>query len=150
MSRSIVQDWVQNLGLRYQGVLMTAVRGGDGIPKEHVTKTLQRAIRRYVLVPYDPRELAIKGGFMSCDPEEIYPAAKALKKELDQLNVHYVFHLLHALEVLGYKHPDPVVRNEFLQAYFVLVRKFHLNPETEQQLHARMEEDRMANNSVAD
>jgi hypothetical protein len=147
---SILYPWVTALGLRHQGVLLAGIRGGDGIPKEHVTKTFQRAIRNKVLVPFDPRETTVKGGFMSFEPGELTAAVPILRKELDQLNTHYIFHMLHALEVIGYYHPEPETRGEFYSAYVNLVKKFHLNLETKQQLEARLFEDRIANKSVTE
>ncbi len=62
--RSVVQPWVSNLTLMQQSVLFAAIRGPDGIHKEHVSKRLARWLRRCVLiaafdgiiyeVPYDP------------------------------------------------------------------------------------------------
>ena len=49
---SILQSWITDLGLRHQGVLLTAVRGCDTVPKEHVSKKLTRAYRGEILMPY--------------------------------------------------------------------------------------------------
>ena len=143
---SILQSWVTGLTLRMQGVLVTGLRGCDGYPKEDWTKTVLRAIRNKVLVPADARELAYKGGFMSYQTGEL----AALKLDLDQYPVHFVTHIMHACEVIGYKHPDVDVRVEFFNFYLRLAQKMHLNIESELQFDARMMEDRIANSNVTD
>jgi len=63
-SRSVLQPWVENLTLMQQSVLLAAIRGPDGIRKDHIAKKLSRWLRRCILVtafdgivydiPYDP------------------------------------------------------------------------------------------------
>jgi hypothetical protein len=48
MSKSILQDWVQSLGLRQQGVILTAIRGCDTAPKLDTAKALTRSLRECV------------------------------------------------------------------------------------------------------
>ncbi|QDT39751.1 hypothetical protein Pan189_41600 [Stratiformator vulcanicus] len=58
MKNGILQDWVCRLGLRYQGVLLTVVRGCDTLPKDCDLKTLSRFLRYLILRPHcgDPRK----------------------------------------------------------------------------------------------
>lgn len=48
---NVLQDWVQKLPYREQGVLVLALRGPDGVRKEHGAKNLVRAMRGCVMVP---------------------------------------------------------------------------------------------------
>lgn len=142
--KSILQDWVTELGLRHQGVLVTAIRGCDGMAKEDVTKPLARELRGLVLVPYDDRELDNLGGFMVRFPSE--PAAhnfNALLRSLDHYPVHYLFHLIHAVEIIGYYHPNRHARAVYFQRYENFVRRLHLRPETMEQMDSRLTEDRI-------
>ena len=69
---SVVQLWVQKLTRMQQSVLFAAIRGPDGISKNHISKKLIRFLRRCVLkaafdnlvypVPYDPQEANWKSG----------------------------------------------------------------------------------------
>ena len=150
MPTSILYDWVMNLGLREQGILLAAIRGCDGMAKEDTTKSIMRELRGLILVPYDPRELEAsdKGfmvGFPSRAVEESFPK---LLKSLDQYPVHFLFHMLFAMEVIGFRHPLASVRIIYHERYTLIVRKLHLNPETFAQYQARVEEDRIANNTV--
>ena len=37
---SVTQFWVHELTFMQQSVLLTAIRGPDGLPKDHISKTL--------------------------------------------------------------------------------------------------------------
>lgn len=47
---SVLQEWVEDLPMMQQTVLLTAVRGPDGLPKYHATKWLLRWYRRCTLL----------------------------------------------------------------------------------------------------
>lgn len=62
---SVLQPWVEKLPFMQQTVLLTVIRGPDGVRKEHITKYMLRWLRRCVLLsaldkealttPFDPR-----------------------------------------------------------------------------------------------
>src|SRR5436309_2254960 len=62
-SEGVMRIWTVGLPRRHQGVLVTAIRGCDGAPKEDSSKSLSRMIRRAILNPADPRETRKAGGF---------------------------------------------------------------------------------------
>jgi hypothetical protein len=149
MSKSILQSWVTDLGLRHQGVLLTVVRGYDGWSKHSPQKPLIRELRGLILVPFDERELAFAGGFMCGFPH--HPAAQGFKEfcdNIDGLPVHYVMHLVHAIEIVGYCHPEVEVRDVYFLRYRKLCDKFHLYPEQSEEMNARLGSDRIADGSV--
>lgn len=54
MNRSVLQDWVHELTFMQQSVLISSVRGPDGIRKDHPTKVLCRWLRRsFLLCAFD-------------------------------------------------------------------------------------------------
>lgn len=58
MSKCVLQPWVLDLSYMQQSVLITSVRGPDGIRKDHVAKLLLRWLRRCFLVSaFDGRAL---------------------------------------------------------------------------------------------
>jgi len=57
-------------------------------------------------------------------------------------------HVVHAAEIIGYCHPRKYVRDTYQRRYYELVRKFHLNPEYEEEMHARLNGDRVAARTV--
>jgi hypothetical protein len=148
VTRSILYDWVQQIGLRHQGVILAAQRGCDGVGKQDVTKPIMRAIRAVTLVPYDARELFEPKGYMYYDHNSFDEAVAVVSKSMDEYPLHFILHMIHGLEVIGYKHPDFHVRRHFNNAYCKLVRKFHMVPESEADLDARLTEDRIKDNTV--
>ena len=159
----ITQAWTHELSAMQQTVLITAVRGPDGIPKYHAVKYLLRWYRRCVLRssldgcildnPHDPRG----GSFMG--PSYNVSAAAPLSRPwghemsrqvseylraLDELPQHFQLHLMHATEIVGYKHPDLVIREFWSETYLRLVNDMHGWPESEAELDARLGDDRAA------
>lgn len=147
--KSVLQDWVMELPLREQGVLLTAVRGCDLAPKpaDHDHDTTERrltALLRFcVLNPADPREVDIPGAFFqSCLPESWKPS------QLGHYPLHWVAHLMHAFQVVGARHPS--LREQAMGAlvYNQIVFSLHLQPESREAMIRRLSEDRIANGTV--
>jgi len=148
-TKSILQPWVTELPLRYQGTLLTVIRACDDWSKYAIEKSLIREMRGLILVPCDARELAFLDRFMTAFPDP--GAAEAFQcflNHIDPLPVHYVMHVVHAIEILGYEHPHVSPRQIYLNRYLRLAQKFHFHPERSDQLRSRMTEDRIANGTV--
>src|SRR5689334_20644517 len=108
---SVLQDWVQDLSFMQQSVLIAAVRGPDGIEKNHVSKFLLRWYRRCVLYsafesqkagkpvtledPTSPGGGSFTGPLVGITIEE---AVSQYCKSLDELPHHFQFHFMHAAE----------------------------------------------------
>ncbi len=145
---SVLQDWVQELTMMQQSVLIAAVRGPDGIRKNHPVKVLCRWVRRcFLLSAFDRRALTDPyenggGSFTGpCRTDSVRDLDHALQLYLestDELPHHFQAHFMHAAEILGYKHPDPVTREWWNRTYKVLVKDAHLFPESEQQMDMRL------------
>lgn len=150
--KSVLQDWVMELPLRYQGTLLTAVRGCDNEPKQW-TKTgvvyspgrrLTAYIRWCFMNPADEREIDVEEGafFMSTPPDPLKPS------DFGHLPQHWYAHVMHALEIIGRCHPNREVMVTSYEMYRKFVRALHLNPETDVQLYERLTEDRIAQGTV--
>jgi len=150
--KSVLQDWVMELPLREQGTLLTAVRGCDSEPKTW-TKTgvayspgrrLTAFIRWCFMNPADPREVDYEEGsfFRSEPPLPFKPS------EFGHLPQHWYSHAMHALEVIGNRHPNLDIAMTAYRLYQRMVYNLHLNTETKDQMIARLGEDRIANGSV--
>lgn len=132
---SVLQPWVEQLGLRHQGVLMACVRGCDSVPKEDATKTLARCLRSVLLNSFDPKPTSF---IEHVDDNELQQRMAAVLKNHDHYPIHYIMHLMHGSEIIGYKHTNPWVRDCWHWFYEKLAQCFHLNPETEQQMDIRL------------
>lgn len=150
--KSVLQDWAMDLPLRFQGTLLTAVRGCDDEPKTWTRtgvayspgRRLTAYIRWCFMNPADPREIDSEEGafFMSIPPDDCKPS------QFGHLPQHWYSHVMHALEIIGYHHPDPKVGKSANLLYLKFVRNMHLNPETCEQQWERLTEDRIASNTV--
>jgi len=154
----VLRPWVRQLPLRCQGSLLTAIRGCDVAEKEDKAKDLNRMIRRATLNPADVRETAAAGGFFGFDAERLVESTKGLLHSLDHYPLHYIMHLTHACEIIGYagcpsfRHvreinetvsmPALVVSQFFLEVYRDICFTLHVNPETREQLLDRLTLDR--------
>lgn len=164
-SKSVTQEWTHELAFMQQTVLLTAIRGPDGLPKYGGgAKMLIRWLRRCVLLS------AMEGGRVLTDPvmpgggsftgpslppspipedDQLDPWYDRMQihvhdyvRETDALPHHFQMHFLHASEILGYKHPVDEIRLFWLALYLRLVNDFHLHPETEEELDDRLGDDR--------
>lgn len=137
MGNSIIQNWAANLGLRHQGVLVSVTRGCDAVPREDTAKMMVRMLRPMILKAHvgDPRKAT---SFMVWPSEEMfYGHMTSFVHSLDHYPVHFLTHFMFAAEIVGYKCPWPEAA-WWLDCYNRIVHKLHLNPETEEQLDARL------------
>jgi hypothetical protein len=147
MAGSVLLPWVEALPLMQQGVLLAAIRGPDGIYKDHPAKRLQRWYRRCVLrcaftgAPFKDAFEPGGGSFTGPCDVPLDSVATFYRQALDELPHHYQGHVLHAAEVLGYKHPDVKTRAWWHWFYRLLVKDLHLNPETADQMDYRLGDD---------
>lgn len=153
--RSVLQDWVQELTFMQQSVLLTAVRGPDGATKYGSIKMLLRWYRRCVLIsafdgsvltdPCDSRGGSFTGPSIQAaegNPDD-WQKLMDLKvddyiREMDAIPLHFHNHFMHAAEILGYKHPEPDIRQWWNKVYVRFAHSFHLYPESEEQMDARL------------
>jgi len=150
--RSVLQDWVHGLTFMQQSVLIAAVRGPDGLRKDHCSKVLCRWLRRSFLFsafqrrPYDNPHEPGGGSFTgpSCPgatndwEPEMDMAVEEYLRHVDEMPHHFQLHFMHAAEILGYKHEDPRIQTWWHRTYLKLVNDAHLFPESEAQMDRRL------------
>ena len=80
--------------------------------------------------------------FMSLDvfasDESWIMAVRMFFDHHDALPKHYLAHLMHGAEILGYKHPDERFRQRWIEFYREMVEMFHLHPETKAEMDERL------------
>lgn len=137
--KSVLQDWVMNIGLRQQGTLLSGLRGCDTVPKHHVTKVLVRGIRADCLNSWcgDATKAVSYIRFLS--HEALIDMLPAVLDAQDELPSHYVSHLIHAIEVLAFCHPDLNRRSIWNQYYLRLCKRWHMRPETPEEMAQRLD-----------
>lgn len=139
------QEWQWSLPIQQQTVLLAALRGPDGIPKYHPCKVIARAYRSCVIKAAFLARAQHAGdvgdAFMDHQvliSTEWQTHADAYFRNVDEMPHHYHLHLLHAAEILGYKHPDLIIRSLWLDFYISGVEDMHLTIETEDEMDRRL------------
>lgn len=156
MKGPVTQEWTHELSMMQQTVLLTAIRGPDGLPKYGPAKMLLRWYRRCVLLSaMDGKVLASPcdkngGSFTGPSLDAQITNWEAPLNNLvgdylrttDALPHHFQMHFIHAVEILGYKHPDARIRDWWHSVYRRLVSDLHLYPESETAMDERLGDNR--------
>jgi hypothetical protein len=133
---SVTRDWVQELPWKMQSVMLTSTRGPDNHRYGSV-KILNRWIRGQLFHDADPANPFIAEG---SDPDNLLERdfVAALQRELEYTTVHYYSHVLHTLEIIGYKHPEMEVWSVARELYSRLCHELHVIPESPSMLDNRL------------
>lgn len=120
------------LPFRMQSVLMSGMRGCDTARKDDNSKFITRSLRPVLCNNADTTNTFMGGTI---------PPSKNIEQflwDMDSYPTHFIAHLMHAAEIVGFKHPDPDLRKWWLGFYHNVVKGLHVNPETEEQLDIRL------------
>ncbi len=127
----VLKDWMSELPWKQQSVILSSLRGPD-LSRPVAVKKLNRWLRSITQNNADSSTEYMK--------EIVLPDIEDLKEEVGYCTMHYFTHLIHALEIIGYKHPDKSIRDIGEKYYLGLVDFAHLSPETKEQLDKRLED----------
>lgn len=158
--KSVVQDWVSDLPLMQQTVLLSAVRGCDGMAKYHKAKPLVRWYRRCILLsafdgatllsPFSPGGGSFAGPIIGGMDEKSAPYNEPHRELLlktstddfivsrDDMHMHYFTHMMHAFQIVGYKHPIKEIQSFWREVYCRMVYSLHLWPESQGEMDKRL------------
>jgi len=143
----VFQDWMLDLTMQQQSVLVLACRGPDGVGKFHPTKALVARYRATVLkAAYLGRPMRIDEGdattFMTLRHLSQDGHWNAIVKDffdhVDELPHHYYMHLMHGAQIAGYKHSDELFRRRWSDFYLRSCHDLHLYPEMEAHMDQRL------------
>lgn len=130
----VVKDWVfdDRISWKQQTVLLSSLRGCDGQSKYDISKKFIRKIRKTIL----NNAAEDTTSFMRDDftLEEV----REFAEDSDKYPIHFVMHLCHCCEIVGFKHPDKEIKEWFLNAYLIIVDALHLCPEDERKCDYRL------------
>lgn len=121
---SVLQPWLSNLSLKNQTLLLSAIRGPDGVAKNNKVKDVLKFYRACVL-----KEADNLSGFMDFhEPER--DVVRKFVQDIEEYPLHWVMHFYRACAILS-REPD----GDFWQdLYFRLAARLHLNPQTPEQV----------------
>lgn len=138
VNETVLHDWVCSLTFQMQALLLTAMRGPDENNKYNAAKAIIRYLRGTVIKPAGDWHQKNDNDFMWGQYELFYSYADAFWADHDEYPHHFIMHLVHCAEVVGYKYPDKTIAQCWLEFYKNACHAFHMNPETEDQLDRRL------------
>lgn len=133
MNSGILQEWISEIPLKMQTVLVLGTRGPD-THRAPELKALVRWLRGNVFLPADPDNPDF---MLAGDPPPIIEKSP-IARELEFVTQHYYAHIMHSLEVVAYCHPEWEVRAVAMGRYEQLANLFHLRIETYADFHNRL------------
>lgn len=144
----VFQDWLRDLTMQQQSVLVLACRGPDGIGRFHLTKGVVQHYRASVLkaaktgralLPGETEGSSIFMTLGNFDNDGIWRSnVDGFFNSVDGIAHHYYMHLMHGAEIIGYKHPEELFRKRWEEFYLRCCEDLHLYPETEQAMDERL------------
>jgi hypothetical protein len=137
---SLLKPWVATLALQAQGVLLSALRGPDGVHKDGPAKAVARALRATLVhnaKEVGPGDVYMGDGTGLCTGEEV----DLFFHGVDALPLHWYHHFIHAAEIIGYTHPNPEIRRFWNGFYESAVDALHLLPEPMDVMQKRLRRD---------
>ncbi len=143
----VFQDWLFDLTMQQQSVLVLACRGPDGIAKFHDTKPVVARYRATVLkAAYLGRAMRVDEGdnttFMTLRHLSQDGHWSAMMRDffdhVDSIPHHYYMHLMHGAQIAGYKHPLETMRHRWGEFYQRCCHDLHLTAETESEMDRRL------------
>lgn len=138
-NETVLHDWVCSLTFQMQALLLTAMRGPDENNKYNAAKAIIRYLRGTVIKPAGNWSGLNDNDFMWGDYGHfLNKYVKEFWQDHDEYPHHFIMHLVHCAEVVGYKHPDSAISNLWLMFYSEACSAFHMKPETEIEMDNRL------------
>lgn len=140
---SVLQPWVENLSYMQQSVLIAAVRAPDTLRKDHPAKQLMRWYRRCILVCAFEKIIHLTpeepcGGKFTGPIVDPYALRNDYLHNVDEVPHHFHLHLLHAAEIIGYRHPNQTISMWWWDFYTLGVNDMHVRPEPLPEMMVRL------------
>lgn len=135
---SALHDWVHSLTFQQQALLMTGMRGPDGCNKHNSAKIMIRFLRGAICKPAGNWDGQNNNDFMWGDYGAFDACMKGFFDDPDSYPHHFIMHLVHCAEVIGYKHPDEEIGGYWNMFYQTACRSFHMWAESEDEMDDRL------------
>ena len=127
----VLQDWMATIPWKQQSVLLSSLRGPDQSRPGSI-KIVGRWLRGVMQKNADTST-----EYMATFP---LPEEEEFHRDLEYCTMHFYSHLMHALEIVGYNHPDNEIAENGRKYYLLMTDFLHLNPETKEQMNKRLED----------
>lgn len=134
----VLQDWVSSMTFQMQALLLTGIRGPDPNNKHNSGKAIVRYLRGVVIKPAGNWSGENNNDWCWGDYSVFDKYTDEFWFDHDHFPHHFIMHLVHCSQVIGYKHPHRGFRDFWKKFYMYACEQFHFNPETEEQMDKRL------------
>lgn len=134
----VLQDWMGSLTFQMQALLLTGIRGPDENNKHNVAKAIVRYLRGVVIKPAGEWDGKNNNDWCWGEYEKFKEYANQLFEDHDYFPHHFLMHLIHCAEVIGYMHPNPFINSYWIWFYRKFVYCFHMLEETKDEMEKRL------------
>lgn len=132
---TVLQTWLEALPIRMQSTLLLSLRGPDTHRAPEIKK-VQRWMRGLTFKPGNPANVA---EFMTdIGNVPVLQEKNDLARELEFCTQHFYSHLMHGLEVIGYRHPERGVAVRAQRMFIDMTSLMHLECETREDFELRL------------
>lgn len=135
---SALHDWVHTLTFQQQALLMTGMRGPDGCNKRNPAKAIVRFLRGAICKPAGNWDGSNNNDFMWGWYGDFKESQRLFFDDPDGYPHHFIMHIVHCSQVIGYKHPDGAIRHFWKEFYLKACQSFHMFPEMEAEMDTRL------------
>lgn len=135
---SSLHDWVMDLPFQMQALLMTCMRGPDGMDKHVPAKAIIRYLRGTICKPAGDWNGKNNNDFMWGEYRFFNAYAVRFWEDHDSYPHHFIMHLVHCAEVIAYCYPDKEISNHWWEFYVSACKSFHMVPEARLDMHERL------------
>lgn len=135
---SALHEWVHELTFQQQALLMTGMRGPDENNKYNAAKAITRYLRGAICKPAGNWGGSNDNDFMWGDYGKFVQHSQSFWLDHDEYPHHFIMHLIHCAEVIGYKMPNRSHAEYWQDFYTEACHAFHMTPETEDEMDIRL------------
>ncbi len=139
-SESVFHPWVHSLTFQMQALLTTAMRGPDNSRKHNPAKAIIRYLRGCVLKPAGNWRGQNDNDFMWGDYKIFTQWSGQFWEDHDEYPHHFLMHLIHCAQVVGYHHPDNEISRHWKAFYYLACHSFHMCPEKKEDMDKRLDD----------
>jgi len=135
---NVLQEWTNDIPLKMQAILISAIRRPDIGGGGEVTNVV-RWLRYHVLIDGNKG----RGTFLLFEKKPT--CTKEFMNEFVTCSMHFSLHILHAYEVIGRMHSEAQIRATASDFYCACCHAMHVNPETYAEMLNRLDDNHEAN-----
>lgn len=81
-------------------------------------------------------------GWLAIRQQAFDQMRKVYLEHVDELPHHFQLHFMHAAQIIGVHHQDSETASWWRHFYFMIVNDAHLHPETDEEMNARLSDNR--------